>query len=342
VWAAFVRTGLAAEALVAAGDAAPGRVQIAELSAEAETAVEKGLRFLASRQNSDGSWGERYPAATTAVALMAFMVKGHFPGKEPYGEEMERGVDYLVKRIQEGGGYVGRKGASHGSPNMYSQGLATLALSEVWGMSDQPEIRDALKQAVGVILKAQNRSGGWRYSPEPRDADVSVTVMQIVALASAQEAGILVPAEVIEKASEYVKGLQHPSGGFAYKSRGGRPEFARSAAGVVALMMSGERDSDAVRNGLGYLAKRSDSDLRRASHWYYAHYYAIQAMYQAGERPYQNWYPRIRDILLDQQEEDGGWHGMRGARSHGDPSYCTGMAILILGVPYRFLPIYQR
>ena len=88
---------------------------------------------------------------------------------------------------------------------MYEHGLATLALSEVWGMSDNAKLRDSLKRAVQIILRSQNREGGWRYHPRPEDADLSVTVMQIVALASAREAGIYVPDETIEKALSFVK-----------------------------------------------------------------------------------------------------------------------------------------
>jgi hypothetical protein len=259
------------------------------------------------------------------------MLKGHFPGKGQYGEALDKGIQSLIRRAQEGGGYMG--------VNMYEHGLATLALSEAWGMSDRKEIRDTLKRAVEVILRAQSPTGGWRYQPRPQDADISVTVMQIVALASAREAGIHVPTTVIEKALKYVQGLQvKTSGGFGYTGPQ-QPEFARSAAGVMALLMCGERDSRAVLLGLEYLRKYPDSKFNEAKFFLYGHYYAIQAMYQAGESYYQEWYPKIRDSLLAKQSSDGSWSA---SGEEGDPSFGTSMAILILGVPYRYLPIYQR
>ncbi|HUU89983.1 MAG TPA: prenyltransferase/squalene oxidase repeat-containing protein, partial [Phycisphaerae bacterium] len=222
-----------------------GTVRTADLSPAAERAIDAGLRWLGTQQNDDGSWGTRYHEASTALALMAFMLKGHFPEKGPYGAAMDKGVAFLVERARQGGGYMG--------VNMYEHGLATLALSEVWGMSERTEIRDTLKRAVEVILRAQSPRGGWRYEPRPRDADMSVTVMQIVALASAREAGIHVPSETIDKALGYVKGLQvSGSGGFGYTNPS-QPEFARSAAGVMALLMCGERDSREVLMGLEYL-----------------------------------------------------------------------------------------
>jgi hypothetical protein len=297
------------------------KVRIAELSPKAEQAIDRALRFMAGKQNRDGSWGREHAVAHTALTLMAFMVKGHFPDRPPHGDALARGIDFLLKAGRGGGGYMG--------DSMYEHGLATLALSEAWGMSTRgDEIRDALKRAVDVILRSQNKAGGWRYQPRPESADISITVMQILALASAKEAGILVPDETIKKAVAYVKSCQSSGGGFGYTDAG-RPGFARTAAGVTSLLMCGERDTPAIEKGLEYLK----ANRREAGGWYmYGNYYAVQAMYQAGEGHYQQWYPTIRDELIGKQRADGGW---------GD-DYQTPMAVLILGVPYRFLPIYQR
>jgi hypothetical protein len=311
--------------------AADVKVRTADLSPRAERAIDRGLQYLASRQNENGSFGARYQEACTALALMAFMLKGHFPERGPYGSALDRAIGHLLNQARQGGGYMG--------VNMYEHGLATLALSEVWGMSGRDEIRDTLKRAVDVILRAQSPRGGWRYEPRPRDADISVTVMQIVALASAREAGIHVPSEVIEKALKYVKSLQvRDSGGFGYTGPS-RPEFARSAAGVMALLMCGERESREVLMGLEYLMRLPESKFEKVKYYYYGHYYAIQAMYQAGEAYYQEWYPPLSAAMIEQQKEDGSWQGSEGGAG---PCYSTAMAILVLGVPYRFLPIYQR
>ncbi len=315
--------GLAARAGAQAGPTRPG-----DLTPEVERAIERGLRYLAARQNADGSWGNKYQCGMTALALMSFMLKGYFPERGLYGERLDKAVAFLLARAKQGGGFLGG--------NMYEHGLATLALSEVWGMSDREEVRDTLKRAVDVILRAQSPRGGWRYHPRPIDADISATVMQIVALASAKEAGIHVPSHVIRRAQAYVKWLQEgATGGFGYTSPG-RPGFARTAAGVLSLFMTGERNSRPVLAGLSYLRRYPAEKFGNVNHYYYGHYYAVQAMYQAGETYYQEWYPHIRDALLAKQREDGGW-----SAGH-DEAYGTGMAILTLGVPYRYLPIYQR
>lgn len=307
------------------------RVGMAELTPEVEAAIDRGLKALVAQQNKDGSWGGDYKGAGTSLSLMAFMLKGHFPKKGIYGSNVERGLDYLLKKSSEGSGYIGT--------SMYEHALATLALSEAWGMSDRDEIRDALKRAVDVILRAQAGSGGWRYDPRPVDADISVTAMQIVALVSAREAGILVPTRTIERAANYVKNCQVAgSGGFGYQDAHS-PVFSRSAAGLMGLLMTGDRNTPAVRRSLDYLKKLPESKFTRASGFYmYGHYYAVQSMYQAGESHYQEWYPSIRDALLSRQGKNGSWS----APECSEGWYGTSMAILILGVPYRYLPIYQR
>jgi hypothetical protein len=305
----------------------PERVRVAELSPPAEAAINKGLAFLAKRQNPDGSWDETNQVAITALTLMAFMVEGHFPDHEPHGKMLAKGVDFLLQSVRAGKGYMG--------DSMYGHGLATLALCEVWGESSKSdEIRDAIKQAVDVIVRAQHAQGGWRYQPNGVDRDISVTVMQLVALASAKEAGILVPDETINRALKFVKSCQCSNGGFGYEGPNG-PGIGRTGAGVVSLTLCGQRDSKEVKRGLQYLR---DEGVNAGVQWfYYGQYYAVQAMYQSGEKDFQAWYPRIRDVLVSRQRGDGGWSDLP-----SPDSYCTPMAILILGVPYRYLPIYQR
>lgn len=302
---------------------------VAELTPQAEQAIRRGLQWMAANQNPDGSWGKDHRVASTSLTLMAFMVQGHFPDQRPpYGHKLSMGLEFLLQQPKaERPGYLGN--------SMYEHGLATLALSEAWGMSQQEAVGSSLKAAVGVILRSQSPAGGWRYQPDPNDADLSVTVMQIVALASAKEAGIVVPDTVIQKAVQYVISCRdRATGGFAYQP-GSQPGFVRTAAGAMSLMMCGRRDSAEVKAGLDRLMKETDPVFETADgHFFYAHYYAAQAMFQAGDERHRQWYPRIRESLLKKQLDNGSWND--------DNGIGTQMAVLILGIPYRYLPIYQR
>ena len=311
---------------------------VARLTPEVRTAINKGLAYLAKQgiQKQDGSWGgTSNPVAETSVALMAFMLQGHVPGRGRYGRVMDNGLVYLINKSKAQRGFLG---TPQNHAGMYEHGLAILALSEAWGQSKNPRIQTTLRRAVDITLRAQNKEGGWRYNPEPRDADLSMTVMHLVALRSAREAGISVPRSTIDRATEYVLKCQdQTSGGFKYMPYSGEAGFARTAAGVMSLVMCGKLKHKATQRGLAFLKAYPDRKFEKNfSRFHYSHYYAIQAMYQSGEADFQAWYPRIASTILEKQESDGRWRG-----AHGD-AYGTGFSILILGVPYRYLPIYQR
>lgn len=310
-------------------------IALVKLRPEVRIAINNGLRFIAAQQKDNGAFGN--DSHQPAVALMAFLLQGHIPGQGEYGEVMEGCISFLVSKGKEQDGFLGT-GTHHGG--MYSHGLALLALSEAWGQSKNPDIREVLRDGVDVLLRCQNEKGGWRYSPKIMPADISVTAMELVALCSAREAGIAVPQKSIDRAAEYILGCQEEeSGGFGYAGPSG-PGFPRSAAGTLALMLSGKRDHHSVRRGMNYLKSEDDAKFdmeAKKEAYHYAHYYAVQAMYQASEKDFKDWYPKIIKELLKSQEASGSI----GTGTHG-PVYSTSMSILVLGVPYRYLPIYQR
>jgi len=314
-----------------------------ELTAKASQAIDKGLKFLLSTQKKDGSWdsdgkGGR-AVGITSLALMAFMSKAQFPGSGPYAKPLDRGKNWLLKHAKERpDGYLGSV--------MYEHGLATLALSEMWGMTrdkkDDDAIQRALEAAVEVIVRSQNPGGGWRYQPQADGGeDTSCTQTVFHALASARQAGIMVPNETITKVLKYLKGAQNAeTGGFTYSPNGNaKVSVACTAGGAYSAQLAGQRDSEMVAAAIRYLEKQSPGIINRgASHYYYAHYYAIQAMVQAGDAHYAKWYPLIRDALISKQKSNGAWDQGRS----GGTAYSTPMAIIILATPHRYIPIYQR
>ena len=82
---------------------------------------------------------------------------------------------------------------------MYEHGFATLFLAEVYGMSPRDDMRDKLARAVDLIVRTQNAEGGWRYQPRREDADISVTICQVMALRAARNAGLKVPNETVDR-----------------------------------------------------------------------------------------------------------------------------------------------
>ena len=308
-----------------------------EITPQLRQAVQRGLAYLASVQADDGSYGQdRYGrhVGITALASLAFMADGQLPGRGRYGWQVEQGLAFILQSAQETG--LIAADTSHGP--MYGHGFATLFLGEIYGMSPSPRLREALVKAVRLIVATQNAEGGWRYHPIPLDADISVTICQIMALRSARNAGIGVPAQTIERSIAYVRRCQNSDGGFRYMAGGGSSLFPRSAAGVASLYYAGIYEDEALTRGLNYLLrhKASKGSTRRFGHYFYGHYYAVQAMFLAGGDYWTGWFSWVRQQLLERQSSQGQW-----SSSHGD-HYGTAMALIILQIPNRLLPIFQR
>jgi len=314
-------------------------VSATELTEAADRAIEKGFAYLIASQKPNGSWTRddgAYDIGGTSLGLMAFMVKGHFPGFGRYGPQLNKAKDYLLTKAKEStSGVVG---------GMYEHGLFTLALSELWGMThnveDNKVIQEALEKAVAVILRAQSPLGGWRYTARP-DAgqDTSVTATVFIALASAQQAGILVPTETIDRLVGYLREQvwNETTGGFGYQGKSGTT-IACTAGGAYAAQLCGKRDTEWVGAAIRYLENSPKVFSRQEiGYYYYAHYYAITAMVQAGGDHYAKWYPQIRDSLIQLQQPNGSWN-----EKENDYPSNTPMAIIILGTPHCYIPIYQR
>ena len=312
----------------------------AKLDEPTKKAITKALAFIATKQNPDGSWsdaGYQHSTAITSFALLAYMSQGHLPGQGMYGPEVNKGAQFLIASAREPDGLL--IGARGGGQSMYSHGIATLTLSQLWGMTADDAIRPVLKRAVDLIIRSQNPQGGWRYNPTPADADISVTVMQVMALRAAKNAGLHVPDQTLKKAIEYIESCRDAkTGGYCYQPRAGGPEFARTAAGLCVLQLAGKYDSKEIPQAVAYLEKHSKSK----SHFWYGHYYASHAMHQVGGAFWDSWYAKLKEIVLPEQGQDGSWSGNNLDSHRVGPIYQTSIAVIALSVPAQYIPIFQR
>ena len=311
-----------------------------EITPAMEESVERGLRYLAGLQNDDGSFGRGQfakHAGITALCGLAFMADGHLPGRGAYGDNVRKALDFVLGSATETGLLAAEN--SHGP--MYGHGFATLFLGEIYGMNtEDARVRDALTRAVELIINSQNQEGGWRYNPVPYDADISVTICEIMALRSARNAGIKVPKETIDRAIAYVRSCQNSDGGFRYMSTSGTSLWPRTAAGVASLYYAGVYSDNSIDRGLNYLQDSVNPDAGGNSgeaHYFYGHYYAVQAMYLAGGKRWTAWWPNIRDEMISKQAATGGWMDYQAGQA-----YSTSMALIVLQMPKRYLPIFQK
>lgn len=309
------------------------------ITPQTQAAIEHGLKWLVSQQMKDGGFGRQGSYARNvgvcALAGTAFLAYRGMTGA--YRRSIQECMRYLLGRAQENGFIVEAEVRTHAT--LYGHGFATMFLGQVFGESFDPNVRAKLKAATQLILDLQNEQGGWCYTSDPKDADVSITTCQLLALFSARQAGIGVPREAIERSVEFLKQAQNEDGGFRYRLDD-PPEslFPRSAAAVVALTCAGLQNDEVVKRGRDYLQQphppQELSPGQLAEYHFYGRFYATHAAWQAGKPEWDRWYSMVRDELLAQQSTSGAWHDA----NIGD-EYATAMALLVLQFPYGNVPL---
>lgn len=329
-----------------------------------DVAVQAGVGFLVRSQLADGMIQEEdrrknHGVATTALALMGLASVGHQPAdKTPEAEVMRRALAFLLRQDgQAANGYFGQKDGSR----MYGHGIVTLALTEMLGMgADKAQdalLRDRAQRGVNLILAAQRVKkhdprfiGGWRYSPDAGDADLSVTVWQLMALRSAKNAGLVVPKDAIDAAVGYLRRsyasardaqgrLTNPQSAFGYVP-GQPPQYAMAAAGLLAMQVCGLHDAPEVLGAADWL--RSASPAWESPWFFYGTYYYSQGMQKRGgdaARSVREW---VENLFPANQQPDGSWLGADGSEQGQGRVYCTSLALLSLSVRHHYLPIYQE
>lgn len=316
----------------------------ASLAAEVaiDEVVNRGLEALIRSQSGDGSFGSS--EGITALAGMALLAGGHTPTSGQHREASAKTLNFILGAQDPMSGYLGR-----GMGNMYSHGFATLYLAECYGMSPDSRVRRALEAALDLTFRAQNEEGGWRYQPVPIDADISVTITQIMAIRAAYNLGIggQRAQEVIGRAMTYVRSLATPEGTFLYRhgsSFGGRDVqgVPRAAAGTMSILGSGINDlSDPVLGpSVQFLRRHFADHLQGNGPWFwYGQYYTAQAMFHSPESSdWEQYWKLARPTLSAFQDESGLWNQ---PSDHG-PIFGTAVALIILQIPNNYLPIFQR
>ena len=308
---------------------------------DVDKAVERGLAYLAKIQNDSGFFPEEYGKTTGVVSLggMAFLAKGYLPGRPPYGDVLNRCIDYVISNQMENGLLA------KADQRMYSHAISTLFLCEVSGMVDavrQKKLDEVLPKAVKLILsaqqvpKAQDQKGGWRYTPTSNDSDMSCTGWALMALRSARLNGAPVPDKAIIDAVNYI--MNHcdtNQGTFGYQDKSNGATKLTGAA-LLCLELTGHHGEDVTLKAGNFILNNHEG-LPGDGYAAYGNYYNAQGMFQLGGKYWTKYSTWMYATWLPKQREDGSW-----PPSNIGVAYETAMVLLAMTVPYRQLPIYQR
>jgi len=255
------------------------------LTVQTQKAVRVGLIWLCRHQNPDGSWSpksmqdrcdpkrpcydpklaanDHYDEGLTSLALLCFLGAGFdhrceldlvdttCEKRHRIGDVVRRGLEWLKKRQNQDGSF------SRDRAFLYNEALATMAMSEAFGLSGARYWREPAQRAVAFLQKAQRPSPsgtgawGWRYASrtdvedfakgtsDPEylkalyDSDTSVTTWCVMALKSAQLSGLEVDKAAFAGAVDYCKFATGGEGLVGYLD-------AKSAGGTVSGPFDGQ------------------------------------------------------------------------------------------------------
>ncbi|MGD8451663.1 MAG: terpene cyclase/mutase family protein [Phycisphaerae bacterium] len=322
-----------------------------EITPRIRESIDRGLAYLAAQQNRDGSWRSdgatgSYPTAMTALAGLALLAGGNTPTEGAQAPHVSRALTYLLASARRDGLIAQLEEEAH---CMHGHGYAMLFLAQCYGMEEDPrrraQVRVVLQRAVALTARSQSAAGGWLYTPDAGGDEGSVTVTQVQALRACRNVGIAVPKRVIDQAMAYLERSTNDDGGIRYQvSDRGPSRPAITAAAVACWYNAGLYEDPHVQQALTFLRPRLTprrSDVTNSfGHYFYGHLYMAQVMYIGGTTTPDDWrtyYTDIADVMLESQSADGSWEGdMVG------PVYGTSVALIILQLPYKNLPIMQR
>ncbi|MBI3836877.1 MAG: terpene cyclase/mutase family protein [Planctomycetia bacterium] len=325
-----------------------------------ERAVAAALNWLARHQSPEGSWslegfsqfckGEpcsgpgaaKSDVAAAAMALLPFLAAGQtHHTKGPYRKTIDLGLAWIINRQKQNGDL--RDGAA-----MYTHGLAAITLCEAYGLSKDSRVGLAAQAAIRFIEESQNdTTGGWHYAPKGL-GDTSVVGWQIMALKSAQMAGLSVGEPAISGSHKWLKSVTHGTSGglFSYNTKTPATP-TMTAVGLLCTQYLGARRQDpAIQEGLGYLtAHLPNANARNCYYWYYA----TQVMHNLPGPEWDTWNREMRRVLIESQIKDGcaagSWDPAKPTpdpwQAQGGRIMVTSLCCLTLEVYYRYLPLYK-
>jgi hypothetical protein len=339
-----------------------------------EEAIELGLAYLSRIQLEDGSWslqgsGESAAlvadTAATGLALLAFQGAGYNHREHRYAEVVNAAIQHLVKNQKPDGDlFLPLDDESNRSVWIYSHSIAALALSEAYGMTQDPALREPAQKALDFLIASQQpERGGWRYSPQV-GSDTSVTGWAMMALKSGELANLDVPDETYNRIRRWLDKSQGSSNDphlYSYnpyapdteeQRHGRRPSTTMTSVGLLMRLYLGwQRDNVNMIRGAEYLGQNLPKlgSARNPERDTYYWYYATQVMFHMGGDYWKVWNGNLHPLLVNHQIRQGPLAGSWDPRRpvpdrwapHAGRLYVTTLNLLSLEVYYRHLPLYE-
>ena len=366
-----------------AGGAYPGRGGSRKMRGSGrgdvgEIAVLHGLEWLKNHQDPEGYWdcdgfsaqcklnrcdgpgNAMYDPGVSGLALLAFLGAGETDRYGSYKDTVKRGLRYL-KQIQDPEGCIGPRTTENFT---YNHAIGALALTEAYGLTASPMMKQAAQSAIDFVHRCQNPYLAWRYGVRPQDNDTSVSGWMIMALKSAKTCGLRVDDAAFDGMGAWLEKVTEPEyGRVGYTTRGTGParptdrmeafpadrSESLTAVGILSRIFLGEdpRKSETIQKGVDLCLKSLPvwDEASGAIDMYYW-YYGTLALFQVGEEPFKAWNTAIREAVIDHQrkgattDENGSWDPIGAWGREGGRVYSTALLVMCMEVYYRYPKVF--
>lgn len=294
-----------------------------ELERRVGEAIDRGVSYLLSQQQLDGSWryhvGE-YPAGAAALAGYTLLRSGLAPDHP----SVERAAEYVLSTPPR---------------RTYDTAVQIMFLALHGG----PRHLEAIEERADLLLDWQVQ-GGWNYPGAWYDPlnksfppDLSITQYALLGLRQANELGLKVPKRVWTKAAAWVIDRQErvqrgEPAGFRYNDdrdvTGSMTCAGLTALGVISDQL-GERTKKidaSIEAGTAWLAREfsvsrnprpavgdAQHDEEKWLHYYLYGIERVAGLLDLDAIGPHRWYEKGALSLLETQKDDGSWRPPSGS-----------------------------
>ena len=286
---------------------------------EGTTVILEGLKAFMRGQNPDGSWGDGVaplegrlvdPVGVTALSLLAFLGSGYSQlSKDVYdgldaGQTVRRSLQWLLARQRPDGSFL-----TTGEERI-TQALASLVLSEAYGMTAAMPLKEPAQRAIDAFLRLQQEDGSW--------GDDTTNLWAAEALKSAILDELAIDPEAVARAQRL------------YRSQ--LDAGPNLPALIGHLFLSRDATHPALRPTIDRVAAAEPDATRRDFMYWYMGSMALFQVDGPEGAIWKNWREPFVKALYATRTKEGTWPG--GTKS--TTSVQTSLALLSLEVYYRY------
>lgn len=330
-----------------------------------ENSIQKGITWLVSQQDPDGSWGLD-ELAKTSFAVLKLFDRAYETGKDPfetdtsaenyyiYHENVVKGLHYIFSKAYT---YGEDKGINFqmGHHESYNTGIAMMAIVAsrtpdrvVDNTPDAPVVegltyKQVVQGCVDFFTYSQNPDGAWRYFLANQPSDNSNTGMVTLGIRYAEEFGCTISPDVKSKLSVWLDAIQDDvdgdanDGGSWYMTSWDWVNLMKTGNLLFEFALVGDKVGvQRVNDAIDYI-ERHWNDMNSDPGWHdnYLSMYClmkglasqgIERIDPDGAQIDWDWFNEIADHIIARQNADGSWPG----DSWGDSILTTEWALLTL------------